>query len=67
MTTTDHPDVEALRRDLLAQQATMRGLAMALRQAMLMVVNEIESQLDISPRTSQLRREAKGRQPERSA
>lgn len=45
--------------------AATRRLWLAIRQALLMVVDAIERELDIEPRTAELRRTMKG-QPERS-
>ena len=38
-----------------------RGLLLQVRQAMLMVADSVERRCGITPRTSELRREAKGR------
>ena len=43
-----------------------REFYLKMRQALLMAVDNIERELTISPRTAQLRKEFKERQPDRS-
>jgi hypothetical protein len=40
-------------------EKTLHGFMMTLRQALLMIVDAIEEYLDMSPKTAELRRDAK--------
>ncbi len=58
--------IAALKRDITSLECTVRGLAMADRQALLGMVDSRERELGLELRTAELRRESK-KQPERSA